>query len=89
MHELSQIHNNIFNNIPFLHVSDPFRSVIRENIRRYCIKQLHNNTCSVVYVDLLVNIRVVICYTGSSRLRQRVYDIEMCTVDTSVSSTVI
>jgi hypothetical protein len=43
---------------------------------RYYIKQLHNNTWSVVYLDLLVIIRVVICYTGSSRLGQRVYDME-------------
>jgi hypothetical protein len=43
----------------------PCRSIIRENIRRYCIKQLHNNTWSVVYVDLLVIIRVVIWYTAT------------------------
>jgi predicted ATP-grasp superfamily ATP-dependent carboligase len=52
----------------------------RESIRHYFIKQLHNNTWSVVYVDLQVIIPVVICYTGSSRLRQRVYDMEMFTV---------
>jgi hypothetical protein len=53
-----------------------FRSIIRQNIRRYCIKQLHSNTWSVVYVDLLVIIRVMICYTGSSGLRQTVADME-------------
>ena len=36
-----------------------FRPIIRENIRRYCIKQLHNNTWYVVCVDLLVIICVI------------------------------
>jgi hypothetical protein len=41
----------------------PCRAIVRENITRYCIEQLHNNTWSVVYVDLPVIIRVVIFYT--------------------------
>jgi hypothetical protein len=36
-------------------------------------KQLHNSTWSAVYVDMPVIIRVVICNTGGSGLRQRVW----------------
>jgi hypothetical protein len=57
-----------------------FRSINRENIRRYFLKQLHNNTWSAVYVDLLLIVSVEICYTGSSGLRQFVGDMEVFTV---------
>jgi hypothetical protein len=50
---------------------------MRENTRRYYIKQLRNTISSVVYADQLVIIRVVICYTGSGGLRQRVADMEV------------
>ena len=49
-----------------------FRPIITENIGSYCIKQLHNNAWSAVYVDLLVIVRVVICDTVSGKLKQRV-----------------
>jgi hypothetical protein len=48
-----------------------FRPSTRENICRYCTKQLHNNRWSVVYVDLLAIIRVVVCYTGSYNVKYK------------------
>jgi hypothetical protein len=32
----------------------PFWPIVRNNIGRYYIKQLHNNTWTVLYVELLV-----------------------------------
>ena len=54
-----------------------FRANIKENLRHYCIKQLHNNTWSVEYVDPLVIIHVAICYTGCSGLKQYVDDMHL------------
>jgi hypothetical protein len=76
---LSQVLNNIFKNIPLLYASGPV-GPSSGRTSDVIVKQLHNNVLSVVYADLLLVIRVALCYTGSSIFRQRVHDMAMLTV---------
>jgi hypothetical protein len=67
MQQLSQVHNNILKNISLPHVLALSAHHQGEH-QTLLHKTVHNNTWSTVYVDLLVIMHVVICYTGSSTL---------------------
>jgi hypothetical protein len=58
------VKNNVFKNIPLLQFSNLFRPIIRENIWCYCIKQVYDNTRSVLYVGLPVIVIIMMGRKG-------------------------